>query len=234
MSALDAQQLDRLAKNSRRSGYLTLTGATIVLLAFFYSGYQLSALNKEISEKQSVIDSKTRQINTIDQRLVFLAEKEASLNQQIEVLRSQRDDLLADMRAIGTEQASRMAAVSSGQSNRAIQFEPDDFLPIASVVNPRADARPSGNRTANGRPIRNYTIWLEVPASRRQEIAEVIYYFNHPTFPNKIQRSSNATNNYLVGYRGWGCLYRIAITLVLTDGEKKQLDFNMCKALGVN
>jgi len=220
MENLDSSELERLAKSSRRSAFLTAFGALIVLSAFVYSAYQLSELDERIAEKQAVIEDKAREIETAEQRLQELHNIEGSLDLQIKVLRNQKDSLLGEFRRLSEKSHAQIASLPP--------------TPIETLVIPRADTVPIGHQTSDGRELREYSLWVEVPDNRISELAEVSYFFNHPTFREKVQRSSNAIDGFRVKYIGWGCLYRIVITLVLENGQRHEIDFNMCQALGVD
>ncbi len=197
-------ELEALARHSRKAGYMTALGAVVVFSAFGYSAWQLNDLDEKIAVKEEKIDS--------------LMQLEASLNKQITVLRQQKSDLLTNYRELGKE-VNRRSPVKKR-------------LPIEAVIKPHASADFLGY-FSDGKPKRQYKLWLEIPGRRWEEIAEVKYLFNHPTFRNKIQTSTNGNNGYQVGYTGWGCLRRIVVTLVLKNGTEKKIDFNMCGALGV-
>lgn len=173
---------------------------------------------KRSRKKNNEIVAKGKQLEEVNQNLKSLRKLEASLDEQIVVLRQQKDDLLTNYRELGREVNRRSA--------RKVP------LPIEAVVKPRVSADFIG-RFSNGQPKRQYKLWLDVPAGRQGEISEVEYFFNHPTFRNKIQISKSSNNGFQVGYTGWGCLRRIVITLVLKNGTRKKVDFSMCGALGV-
>lgn len=219
MEDLESNELQQLARNSSKAAFLTGFGAVILLSAFAYSAYQLSELDERIVSKQQLVDEKSRQIEAADERLNDLQKKEESLNLQINVLRNQKDSLLGEFRSLSEKSHAQISSLPP--------------IPIAALVTPRADAVLTGGKATDGRSLRKYSLWIDVPDDRSNEITEVRYLFNHPTFVNKIQSSSNAADGFRVGYTGWGCLYRIVITLVLTNGQRPELDFNMCQALGV-
>lgn len=84
--------------------------------------------------------------------------------------------------------------------------------------------------TASGRPFYDYTLWLEVPADLNGKIKSVQYKLDHPSFARKTVSSYNEADGFAVGYRGWGCIAYIKITIFLTDGTAQPINFNACKA----
>ena len=80
-----------------------------------------------------------------------------------------------------------------------------------------------------------YTFTLAVTGSEEamNRIASAAYEFNHPTFQQKVQRSSDRSSGFSVSYIGWGCLRSVIVTLQPMDKAEKpeRIDFNMCDAL---
>lgn len=61
------------------------------------------------------------------------------------------------------------------------------------------------------------------------EIDKVDYFFNHPTFTNKLVSSTNPSDSFSVSYIGWGCLSTIEIFLHhKTSRQTDTLHFPMC------
>jgi hypothetical protein len=202
--------LRSMARASRRAGWSTAIGALIIFASLAYSGWNLS-------QKRAQLASLTTQLDSLSAQL-------SSVNNQIEVARSQRDDLLRELR----ELQDRLTALKRQQPGLAAQLP---GLPIEAAVVPRASKEPYRRGEKNGDHF-VFSTWLEVPGNRAAEIREVTYFFNHPTFREPRMVSRDGSNGFRVQYVGWGCLDRVIITLRLSDGSTRPLDFDMCSALG--
>lgn len=79
------------------------------------------------------------------------------------------------------------------------------------------------------RQLFNYVVWLDIPFARKADILEVKYEFPHPSFIHKEQSSREASNGFAVGYRGWGVLRSVPITIIPKDdgAENGKIDFPM-------
>jgi cell division protein FtsB len=133
-----------------------------------------------------------------------------ALERQISVLRDQKRDILSDYKK------------DIGQSKQ---------WPIEVAVKPRADARHTGSFFSSGQRQIHYSIWLDIPDDRRDEIESVEYFFNHPSFTEPRMAGDPVTPGFRIEYIGWGCMRQLIITLTLKTGEKKQMDFDMCASI---
>ncbi len=77
----------------------------------------------------------------------------------------------------------------------------------------------------------SFSLWLE--SDSLSSIDSVSYYFDHPSFIKKYQKSNNPQRNFLVSYTGWGCLKMIKIT-VWRNGESSVIELNHCTSLSAN
>jgi MinD-like ATPase involved in chromosome partitioning or flagellar assembly len=93
----------------------------------------------------------------------------------------------------------------------------------------------SGAKNAKGKQIYDFQCWLDLTRlsqSQRDQIQSVSYAFNDPTIFDKIKVSSQASNGFAVGYRGWGAFHSVPITVTFKDGKKSTLTFDMFTAIG--
>jgi len=199
----------QIRKSSRQSALITLVGVIIVGGAFLFSLYKLNSVNEQIGEKRQLLDSLTSQSE--------------SMQKQIDVLRSNTREL--EQSYVQIEKA-----VAATQ-NRQLRREFTQALPLVATVRPRA--RAVENRAIKGEKETYYdfSLWVDVPRERKMEVVEVVYEFNHPTFRQKTQRSSNAEDGYRVEYTGWGCLSSVIVTVHLRNGSSSSIDFDMCAEL---
>jgi len=104
--------------------------------------------------------------------------------------------------------------------------------PQNEVYEIKAAARATGGKASDGSPLYNFTIYINSPQELLNEIQKVTYDFDHPTFPNPHQESSNPATRFATGYIGWGCLRNVRIKVFLKKGTVHDIDFDMCKSIG--
>lgn len=105
-----------------------------------------------------------------------------------------------------------------------------EVLPFAAVAVPVATSEliSKGGR----KPTYRFSISLTIPPERKDQVAKVVYAFDHPTFKTKTMESSDPSTNFQVSYLGWGALENVTITIDTRDGRTEQIPFNMAHALG--
>jgi len=80
-------------------------------------------------------------------------------------------------------------------------------------------------------PLYQFKIWLDGPPEALARIRAVQYEFDHPTFREKTQRSEDRRNRFERGYRGWGCLASVRVTVIpVGAGAPESVNFDMCAA----
>ena len=244
-------KLDALARGSRRAGRLTIVGAIIVFSALAYSAHSLSALQeqrdvltKDLSSKQQKVAELERKDQELLRNLQAHTKEDADVTKELEALRASREQLQKEV-----ESLQRTKTVLSGESDslrsslQKIQTEtykydrPDlarvvkGLTPISARVSPQASSLEVSGQTTGGKQVFDFSVWLNVPAEDRNSIEKVSYLFNHPTFRQNTMISSDASTGFRIGYRGWGCLSSVIITISLKDGSSDKIDFDMCKKL---
>ena len=192
-----------LAKSSRNAALLTGLGAVIMFAALGYGIYMLIQLDNSLQQKKA---------------------EEASLSRQIDVLRENTEQYRKSLRAI--DQIAVRSRVPEAKLARKV-------IPLEAVVTPHAASEPAKvQHESSGAGPYNFSLWIEVPADRLQEIREVEYVLNHPSLQDQSYKSSDASRGFRISYEGAGCLSRVIINIFLSNGEKMSLDFDMCKNLG--
>jgi hypothetical protein len=209
MSADNLFDEESIKKSSRQSAWITLFGALVVGGAFLFSLWELSSVTANVNSKKKELDSLTSQA--------------VSTQKQIEVLR-------ANMRQLKRSYA-RLDTVVAASKNQKLRRAYAEAVPLITVAKPRAQAI-SSEKGTDERPLYDFSLWLDVPEGRKHEIASVEYEFNHPTFVQKTQRSSNPSDGFRVSYLGWGCLQSVLVRIHLKDGSTTTIDFDMCEAVG--
>jgi hypothetical protein len=100
-----------------------------------------------------------------------------------------------------------------------------------SVFELRASARATDRTSARG-PLYDFSVFINAARSTIDAIERVTYLFDHPTFRRKTQTSTDPSNNFKVGYLGWGCLTNVSAKVQFESGEESEIKFNMCQSLG--
>ncbi|TXE10268.1 ATP-binding protein [Algoriphagus aquimarinus] len=86
--------------------------------------------------------------------------------------------------------------------------------PLDSLIEIRASVSPS-NAGGNNR---NYTMWLEFPLLRKDEIREVQYNFCKG-FIDQTRISKDPSSSFSIGYLGYGYCPTMKIDVILSDGD---------------
>ena len=95
----------------------------------------------------------------------------------------------------------------------------------------RASARATDRTSAQG-PLYDFSVFINADRSTVDSIESVTYLFDHPTFRRKTQTSTDPSDNFKVGYLGWGCLTNVTAKVQFESGEQSDIKFNMCQSLG--
>jgi hypothetical protein len=147
-------------------------------------------------------------------------ELESALKSE-QALREQRDNLDQSL------QRWRNEVWTSGDQKLRAKYK--ELVALSTLVRLTASSVPVSGRD------NYYTFTLAVTGSEEamNRIALAAYEFNHPTFQQKLQRSSDRSSGFSVSYVGWGCLRSVIVTLQPVDRAEKaeKIDFNMCEAL---
>jgi energy-coupling factor transporter ATP-binding protein EcfA2 len=82
-------------------------------------------------------------------------------------------------------------------------------------------------------PLYHFKIWLDGSPEALARVKGVQYEFDHPTFAEKTQRSENPRNGFERGYRGWGCLASVKVTVFPAEAGNRPetVNFDMCAAV---
>jgi hypothetical protein len=143
-------------------------------------------------------------------------------------LKQQAVGLQNKLRQIGAETAELESKNSALQSEN-VRLEVLVHGPLKQVIKPRLTMRRNPNLTFRGLPLFDIILFLDLPVSRRDEIASVKYEINHPT---KIEKSMEGTipeTGFAVSYRGYLCFDKVAIRVVPKVGDSFTIPYDMCK-----
>ena len=103
------------------------------------------------------------------------------------------------------------------------------FLPLKAVINPIVKSTPLNKKGFNDYDLFTFSIQLDIPGNRKNEIKQVNYHFKHKYSFEK--NSKNPKNNFYVQYEGWGCFTDVKISLFLKNNDTIILHYDMCKGL---
>ena len=98
----------------------------------------------------------------------------------------------------------------------------------------KATAKATGRINSAGKTTYNFSIYINAPEESLNQIEKVHYFFDHPSFSNQHFDIFDKDTAFSVTWIGWGCLFKLPITVHLKDGTQQAIDFNMCKNLGWN
>ena len=126
-----------------------------------------------------------------------------NLQADIEAKQAKRDDLDAAIRELEDER---------------------DFLktgPLSELV--RVDAlavKLDGRRDPQGRQLYDFSLWLDVPNNRKQDIREVRYRRLAGERLQDVLVGTEPSNGFRRSYLGWGCFDKVDVVIVKTTGEE--------------
>jgi cell division protein FtsB len=223
---IEQEKLEAVRRSSKRSGLVSGVGFLFVVAAIGYGVWQTMQLSQ-------TIDRKKAELNELQNKASDSRKEIATLEQQKQLVLTQIQTIEKNVQEHEpANHASRIFGdIARKVPSPVAQQTIATLTPLFAVVKPRASAEPLGTKNSAGQAESQYSVWIDVPADRASEIRSVSYEFNHPTFTDKIQTSSDASNGFRVGYQGWGCLALVAITLNLTDGTTQPISFDQCAGL---
>lgn len=193
----------------------------------------LSGAQAQLKAAQSQDETLHTELTTDEARYDALKRERDQVQQDLESDRKQVDALRQETAALKASIGAISGAVQNTGS-ASLKTQVGDLTTLQAVVTPQAHVELVPGQTApNGQPLRRYTLSIDVPTGRMNEITKVDYFFNNPTFVVQHLDSSDAATHFQVEYRGWGCLQNVIITIYRASGAPVVLDFEQCKSLGV-
>ncbi len=213
MTPIRIDDIDRVKRNSKRSALLTAVGALMIFGVLGYSVWELNHLSVAIAGKKDELRSLEEAKSSLQKQKDDLQNEVTRLEKYSEILFNQYRD---------TSELSETLQKMDGQ---AVQIR--SLAPIQAVATPRAAAV----KISDDPQQYEFSLWVEISKERQSEIDKVSYFFDHPSFHDKLIESTDPKNNYGVSYRGWGALRRVIITLHLKNGKSSKLAFDMADAI---
>lgn len=162
--------------------------------------------------------------------VVYSATRLAPLEKEAAVKRSEIAALKVTKRQMEREIVSERRHLADLRSNieqlYAVRVTEQD-----KIFELRASARAT-DRTGSQGPLYNFSVFINAAQSTIDSIESVTYSFDHPTFRQRAQTADSPSNNFKVGYLGWGCLTNVSAQVQFESGEQSEIEFNMCQSLG--
>jgi hypothetical protein len=215
------------AASARRLRWLALGLAAVSLVAVVLAASAFLSLRKaeearaRAREQAALADKSRKQAEEAVAKLQVE-------NKRLEVARDQAQQYRESL----TTLSNRIGSYGNPEwTKAAVAVEP-----LTARLRVRASAVPRrGVRTSTGDQTYDFALWIDGPDAALDRVKSVTYEFNHPTFRQKVQQSSDRAAKFRVGYVGWGCLASVIVTLEPVDAGREKsasIDFNMCGALG--
>jgi hypothetical protein len=225
---------------------LILGAAAVLILGTTYLEREVASVTAAKATAQAdlrnVNDALAKAQAELNQKQADLASSErdlAALKGQIDTTKAElilkSDQLSTQVKQFEKERATVQTSVAALAKAAPAAAAITERLPFATVAVPHARAErlpePAKGPAAGKEPTYRFYLSLSVPQARRDQIAKVVYTFDHPTFKHKDMTSTDPSNNFEVNYVGWGALTNVTITITTRDGKTEQMPFNMVHAL---
>jgi len=104
--------------------------------------------------------------------------------------------------------------------------------PAPSNYKVNVTGRPTGNTLPTmGREF-EFRFELDATPQALRVVKKVNYHLDHPSFRTKDYSSTRRSDNFSAGYRGWGCLSNVVVTITYTTSrDPSRFEMDMCAAL---
>lgn len=173
-------------------------------------------------------------------------------NYQTDAARAANEQLAKALASTGRAAAAASQAKATGAQEASPGSNPGDLptppskdpgpasdssahgSPLPGGLQPRASSEPTGVVVEDTKlPLYQFKIWLGGSPGALERVKSVQYEFNHPSFRNKILRSEDRGRRFEQGYRGWGCLssVKVTVTPIEPGAHEVTVDFDMCTEL---
>jgi len=98
-------------------------------------------------------------------------------------------------------------------------------LPLSPVIAHARSRLLPDEFNAQRKQLYQFRVWVEADDPSR--IRAVSYFFNHPSFEQKSFMSTVGPT-FEVGYKGWGCLKKVSVTVRWASGKTSAFNFDQC------
>ena len=213
-------EIRSLGVQSKRGALLTILSLSLVVGSILYSIFSL----KELEQGR----------DTLLLQLQQLRERSEELKTTITGLETKREKMVEEITGLeekyaglkkSVEQVNVAIGASDGKASVALKVAGQRVYEIKS------SAMPTGQKTNSG-PLYDFKLYVSGSDEVLNDMEKVTYIFDHPTFMQKTQTATDRIQQFSIGYRGWGCLREVGITVKFKDGVEGHSDFDMCKSLG--
>lgn len=140
---------------------------------------------------------------------------------QQDVLKSKEDALEEQMKSYETQSLLKLIVQGGGAKYEGLTDKEIASLvyqertsPLDSLIEVKASVSPSNTGGNN----RNYTMWLDMPSFRKNEIKEVRYNFCRG-FIDQTRISRDPSSSFSIGYLGYGYCPTMKIEIIQAQGD---------------
>lgn len=162
---------------------------------------------------------------------IYAGTKLQELNGAIKDLNLEIDEKQAELsRLDSTNKAVELEIESNKATITELVAEINRLTDPKITVKANATELP-GIFDPKGRQVFDFNIWVTSSQNTLNRIKSVSYNFNESSFLMKNRESTDSSNGFSVGYRGWGCLSLVVVLVEYLDGTEDKLYFDMCEAL---
>lgn len=205
------QKYDDLVK-SKKSKFLKIAVGVFVVIAGLFIYLAIEAKQSAMQAQESTIQA---------QKSADLAEEE-----KLKATKAQgySEELLS---LVVRGRGPKYSDLSPEQIKSLIDIE--RTAPLDSLIEIRASISPSNVGGNN----RNFTMWLDLPSFRKDEIKEVQYNFCRG-FVDQKRVSRDPSSSFSIGYLGFGYCPTMKIDIILTKGDTLRRYFSFDKYLREN
>lgn len=156
-------------------------------------------------------------VREIQERKAHIEELQKDLNEQKRLDRTQ-ELLRLVMEGRGEKYENLTDSVLSQILFKERTYHLDSLIEVKASVSP----------SNAGGENKNYTMWLDVPSFRKDEIKEVQYNFCRG-FADRLRVSRDPSSSFSIGYLGWGYCPTMRIDVILETGDTLKRNFSFEK-----
>ena len=152
-----------------------------------------------------------RSLNAQEEKINLL-----NKNLQSQIAKDQTQELLRlVMQGRGEKYENKSDSVLSQTLHKERTYPIDSLIEVSASVSP----------SNAGGENKNYTMWIEMPSFRKDEIEEVRYNFRRG-FIDRLRISKDPSSSFSIGYLGWGYCPTMQIDVILKTGKVISLPFS--------
>lgn len=130
------------------------------------------------------------------------------------------------------ERQQRLVNLESGPLDKIVSMEAITVKLVGEKT--KITVEESGESTQKDAQLYDFSLWIDVPNNRKNDIESVEYRRKNGAVLQKVLSSKEPTNGFGVSYKGWGCFPIIEVTIKEKSGEITKMSFNQCDKTRLN